>query len=120
MAYANQHPLHRRARSRKGLQVPILITPSDHFSLASGQTEDISVLGVKVKTQTTPRHFHEGDEINFMISEDFLDLQGQGRIIWISRKGDTLGVHFTQLGKEMKRSLDDFLCFLKPITNNND
>ena len=112
MAHGNDQPVDRRATPRKGLKVPILITPSGYFSVTSGQTRDISLLGFKVKTEITPSPFHKGDEINFIMNEDFLLLQGQGRIHWTSTVGDMVGIAYIQLDEEMKRSLDDFLRFL--------
>ncbi len=120
MAHADYQPVDRRANPRKVLQVPILMTPPGYFSLTSGRTQDISLLGVKVKTEITPSPFHTGDEINFIINEDFLLLQGQGRIRWTSTKGDMVGIEYTQLDEETKRSLDGFLRFLKPVATDDD
>ena len=113
MACASQQSADKRGRPRKGLQVPIRITPSSHFSLTLGQTQDISPLGLKVRIQTAANPLNKGDNIDFIISEDFLDLHGQGRIIWTSSNGDILGIQFTQLlDKKVDKSLDDFLRFL--------
>ncbi len=113
MACASQQSANKRARPRKCLQVPIRITPSARFSLTSGQTEDISPLGLKVRIQPVASPLNKGDDIDFIINEDFFDLHGQGRIIWTSANGDILGVQFTQpLDKKVEKSLDDFLRFL--------
>ena len=113
MASVVQLSANKRASPRKGLQVPIRITPSSHFSLTLGRTQDISPLGLKVRIQTAASPLNKGDGIDFIISEDFLDLHGQGRIIWTSSNGDILGIQFTQLlDKKVDKSLDDFLRFL--------
>ena len=99
MAYVSQQSGNKRASPRKGLKVPIRITPSSHFSLTLGRTEDISLVGLKLRIQTAASSLNKGDDIDFIISEDFLDLHGQGEIIWISPNGDVLGVQFKKVDK---------------------
>ena len=120
MIYSGQNPVDRRAFLRKSLRVRILMTPPDCLSQTSGRTQDISPFGLKVKPEITPSPFQKGDEITFIAIEDFLLLQGRGRIHWTSTVGDTVGVEFTQLTEGTKRSLDEFSRFPEPITNGNN
>ena len=110
MAYVNHQSTDKRAIPRKGLQAVIRFSTFPDLSLTSGRTEDISPLGVKVNTRTAASLFHKGVKVYFIISNKFLHLQGEGRIIWTSTKRDTFGIQFTELlDEEMERSI--FLRF---------
>jgi Tfp pilus assembly protein PilZ len=85
------------------------MNPPNTSSVISGRTQDISLGGMKVKTEITPMAFQIKDEVMFLVSQAYFKFRGQGKILWISPTGDTVGIKFTRLDKEARRSLDEFL-----------
>ncbi len=114
MTYSGGQPVDRRASTRRDLRVPIYMNLSTTSSVISGRTQDISLGGMKVKTEITPKPFQVGDEVMFSMSEDYLRCEGQGEILWTSPTGGTVRIKFTQLDEEARRSLDEFLRLFVP------
>jgi hypothetical protein len=81
-------------------------------SVISGRTQDISPGGMKVKTEMASLPFQKGDEVTFIVNEDFLILEGEGTIIWISPMEVAVGIKFNQLTEQTTRSLEEFLRLL--------
>ena len=54
-----------------------------------------------------------------LVSQDYLKFQGQGEILWTSPTGGTVGIKFTQLEEEARRSLDEFLCLFVNVPTSN-
>jgi hypothetical protein len=118
MTYSGGQPVERRATARRDARVPINVNYPNTSSVIAGRTQDISLGGMKVKTEITPTPFQIRDEVIFSVSRDYFKFQGQGEILWISPTGSTVGIKFTQLEEEAKRSLDEFLhLFVHPISN---
>jgi len=108
----------RRANARRDVRTPININVSDISSVISGRIQDISTDGMKVKIETTPVPFQIRDEVMFLVNQNYLKLPGQGQIVWTSPKSGTIGIKFTQLDEESKKSLDEFLhLFVHPTSN---
>jgi c-di-GMP-binding flagellar brake protein YcgR len=111
MARGGSQPVDRRASGRIDVRVPINVNPTNASFVISGRTEDLSLGGMRVRTEVTPP-FKISDEIMFLVSEPYFEFQGLGEIIWNSSpKGRTLGIKFTQIEEEAKRSLEKFLKF---------
>jgi hypothetical protein len=88
-------------------------------SVISGRIQDISLGGMKVKTEITSMPFQIKDEVMLLVSQDYLKFQGQGEILWTSPTGGTVGIKFTQLEEEARRSLDEFLCLFVNVPTSN-
>jgi hypothetical protein len=67
---------------------------------------------MKVKTEMLPLPFQKGDKVRFIVNEDFLILEGEGTVIWISPMEVAVGIKFDQLTKQTTRSLEQFLTLL--------
>jgi len=80
--------------------------------VTSGRTQDISLGGMKVKTEMPPLPFQKGDELSFIVNEDFLFLEGEGKVIWTSPIEATAGIKFNQLIEKARSSLGQFLRLL--------
>jgi len=120
MTYGGGQPVDRRMSTRRDLRVPINMKPPNTSSVISGRAQDISVGGMKVKTETTPMPFQIGDEVVLLVSQVYFNFQGQGEILWTSPTAGTFGIKFTQLEEEPRRSLDKFLGLsLYVITSNH-
>jgi c-di-GMP-binding flagellar brake protein YcgR len=94
------------------------MNPPNASSVISGRTQDISLGGMKVRTEITPA-FQIRAEVMFLASEPYFNFQGQGEILWTSPKGSTVGIKFTRLDEETRRSLDKFLSFFIDAPTSN-
>ena len=112
-------PINRRASIRKDARVPISINLPNPSSVISGRTQDISLGGMKVKTEITPTPFQIRDEVTFLVSQVYVKFQGRGKILWISPTGGTVGIKFIQLEEEARRSLDEFLRLFVHVPTSN-
>ena len=72
-----------------------------------------------MKTEITPTPFQIRDKVKFLVSEDYLECQGQGEILWASPTGGTVGIKFTQLDEEARRSLDGFFRLFVHVPTSN-
>ena len=115
----SRHPVDRRTSIRRDIRVPIYITPPDTSSVILGKTQDISLGGIKMKSEATPNLFQIGDKLIFLVSEDYLRCEGQGQIAWTSPTGGTVGIKFTQLDEDGRRHLDKFLRLFGPVFPGN-
>ena len=111
--------INRRASKRSEARMPINMNSLNTSSVISGRTQDISFGGMKVKSKITPTPFRMRNEIMFLVSQDHFRFQGQGEIIWTSPMRDTIGIKFTQLEQEARRSLDEFLHFSVHVPTSN-
>jgi hypothetical protein len=119
MTYSGGQPADRRANTRREAWVPINMNPANTSSVIPGRTQDISPGGMKVETEITPTPFRIRDVVMFLVSQDYLEFQGQGEIHWISPTGGAVGIKFTQVEGEARRSLDEFLrLFVNGPTRN--
>ncbi|MGZ3514148.1 MAG: PilZ domain-containing protein [Thermodesulfobacteriota bacterium] len=109
----------RRASTRRDARVPISMNLPNTSSMILGKTQDISLGGIKVKTEITPMPFQISDEVWLSVSRDYLKLQAQGKILWTSRMGDAVGIKFTQLDEKSRRSLEEFLSLFVDVPTSN-
>jgi len=119
MTYSGGQPVDKRAGERRGVGVPIYITPANTSSVILGRIQDISRGGIKVKTEIPPTPFRIGDEVIFTVSEDYLKCEGKGKILWISPTGNTVRIKFTQLDAEARRSLEELLSLFVDAPTGN-
>jgi c-di-GMP-binding flagellar brake protein YcgR len=119
MTRSGSQPVDRRASTRKDARVPINMNPPNAPPVISGRTQDISLGGMRVRTEITPP-FQIRDEVMFLVSEPYFKFQGQGEILWTSSpKGRTVGIKFTRLDEEARRSLDEFLSLFVHVPTSN-
>jgi len=118
MTYSGGQPVNRRASTRRDVRVPINVNPPNTSSVISGRTQDISIGGMKVRAEITPP-FQIRDEVIFLVSQPYFKFQGQGEILWTSPKGGTVGIKFTRLDEEARRSLDEFLSLFVHVPTSN-
>jgi hypothetical protein len=64
---------------------------------------------MRVKTKIPPPSFQKGDEVRFIVNEDYLVLEGEARVIWISPMEGAVGFKFNQLAETTRRSLEQVL-----------
>ena len=119
MTYGGGQPVDRRVSTRRDVRVPISMNVPNTSSVISGRIQDISLGGMKVETEITPMAFQIKDEVMFRVSQSYFKFQGQGEILWTSPTGDTVGIKFTQLDKEARRSLDEFLSLFVHVPTSN-
>ncbi|MGZ3615348.1 MAG: PilZ domain-containing protein [Thermodesulfobacteriota bacterium] len=119
MRSGGSQPTERRASTRIDARVPIKMNPPNASPVISGKTQDISLVGMRVRTEITPP-FQIRDEVMFLVSEPYFKFQGQGEILWTSSpKGKTVGIKFTQVDEEARRSLDEFLSLFVNVPTGN-
>jgi len=117
-------PFEKREHTRAHLKVLTFINPSScKASTMSGWTQSLSHDGIGVSAKI-PSSFkgilQEGEEVEFMIYEDCLKIQGAGKIEWISAGGGMVGIKFNQLSQENKKAVDEVLKLFsaaKPTSN---
>ena len=119
MTYSGGQPVDRRASTRRDVRVPININPPNILPMISGRIQDMSLGGMKVKTEITPMPFQIRDEVMFLVSRDYFKFQGQGEILWTSPTGGTIGNKFTRLDEEARKSLDEFLSLFVYVPTSN-
>ncbi len=118
MTYSGGDSVDRRASTRRDVWVPIKINPPNISPVISGRIQDISLGGMKVKTEITPP-FQIRDEVMFLVSQAYFKFRGQGKIFGTSPTGCTVRIKFTQLDEEARRSLDEFLRLFVDIPTSN-
>ncbi len=108
-------PVDRRSSPRMDAKVPININPHN----VSARTQDMSLGGMKVRVEITPLPCQKNDEITVLVNQPYFKFQGQAEILWASPKDGTVGIKFTQLDKEAKKSLNEFLSLFGHVPNSN-
>ncbi len=108
-------PIDRRTSPRRDAKVPINMNPPN----ISVRTQDMSLGGMKVRVGIAPMPFQIKDEVMFLVIEPYFKFEGHGEIRWISPKDGTVGIQFTQLDGEAKRSLEEFLSLFAHVPTSN-
>lgn len=112
MIYNGFHSVDKRENPRKRLEAQIVVNPLNTPYLIWGVVQDISLGGIRVKNRTPPSPFEKGEKVKFFINKDDLVLNGVGKVVWTSDMQGEVGIKFTQLAEETRRSLEDFLRLL--------
>jgi len=93
-------------------EVQVIMKSLNNKSKIWGWIQNISQDGFKVRVETSQKvegFFERWRELRFETFEDFFQLRGQGRIVWISSKENMAGIRFDQLHEESRRFVDAFL-----------
>ncbi len=115
MTYRESQPVDRRVSIRRAVRVPINMIPPSNSSVISGRIHDISLGGMKVKTEVSPIGFRIKDEVKLLVNENSFKFQGQGEILWTTQGDGIAGIKFTRIDEESRRSLDDFLSLFGDV-----
>jgi len=115
LSYGENHSFEKRKSPRMNWinpEVQVVMKPLNNNSKIWGWVQNISQGGFKVRVQA-PQNvkgiFEKSGEFRFETFEDFFQLRGQGRIVWISSKENMAGIKFDQLHEESRRFVDGFL-----------
>jgi len=103
----------KREHPRAYIKVLTFMNPSfSKASTMSGWIQSLSRGGIGVRAKI-PSNFkeilQEGDEVEFIVYEDYFKIQGRGKIAWISTVGGMVGIKFNQLSQENKKAVDKLL-----------
>jgi hypothetical protein len=113
MIYGSLHSTDKRENLRKNLGGRIIINhPPNTPSVISAWIQNISVGGVRVKIEIPASPIQKGDEVRFIINEDYFRLEGEGEIVWSSPAEAAVGIKFNQLAEEMRSCFEQFLRLL--------
>jgi hypothetical protein len=116
--YPEEHPkvLHngfqsidRRKNPRKKLEARLILNPLNTADFHVGWIQNISMGGIRVKTEIQPLPFTIDNEVGFFLDMDAFNFVGKGRLIWTSDIDSEVGVKFTQLAEETRKPLERFL-----------
>ncbi|HSB07275.1 MAG TPA: AAA family ATPase [Thermodesulfobacteriota bacterium] len=99
----------KRENPRKDFEAPLIVNPVNTPYRISGWVQNISLSGIKVKNGFPPLPSEEVEEVNFLINKDDLVLEGIGEVVWASDSTAEIGIKFTQLAEETRKSLEE-LC----------
>ena len=118
-----RQPFEKREHTRAHLKVLTFMNPSSSkASTMSGWTQSLSRSGIGVSAKIPSSFkgiFQEGDEVEFIVYEDYFKIQGAGKIKWISAGGGMVGIKFNQLSQENKKAVDELLKLLAPRSTGN-
>ena len=109
MIYNGFHSIDKRENPRKKLQVQLIVNPLNTPYLICGGVQNISLGGIRVKNRVPPSPFEKEEEVRFFINRDGLVLNGEGKVVWTSDMQGEVGIKFTQLAEEKRKSLEEFL-----------
>jgi hypothetical protein len=103
------HSVEKRENPRKNWDIQLIVNPVDTPYLILGWVRNISLGGIMVKNSIPPSPFAKEEEVRFSINEDDLVLNGDGKVVWTLDMEAEMGIKFTQVAEEMRRSLEKFL-----------
>ena len=101
-----------RQSPRIGLEVRVKASSFKADSKIFGWILDLSHGGLRLKAEFPQNFkgiFHGGDEVFFETSDEFYNIRGRGRVIWISDEEDIVGIQFDELDEKSRKSIDEFL-----------
>ncbi len=112
MIYNGFHSIDKRENPRKKLEVQLIVNPLNTPYFIWGGVQNISLGGIGVKNRIPPSPFEKEEEVRFFVNRDDLVLNGEGKVVWTSDTQGEVGIKFTQLAEETRRSLEEFLRLL--------
>ena len=105
--------IERRQNPRAYIEAPTLVAPSSKRKPAVHTTiQDISLGGIGVKIELPSRITEipqEGKKVEFITREDYFKFGGEGEVVWISSPWNSVGIKFTRLSEDSKKSLEELL-----------
>ncbi len=101
----------RRKNPRKKLGTPLILNPLNTADSHRGWMQDISMGGIRVKTQIQPGHLAIGEDVTVLTNTSYLSPDTKGKVIWTSDIKGEVGIKFIQLAEETRKSLEEFLKF---------
>ncbi len=102
-------PIDRRENSRRNFKARLIVNSLNTADFHVGWIQDISVGGLRVRTETRPSPFAKEDEVGFVSDIDAFAFTGKGRVIWTSEIASEVGIKFSQLADDTREALEEFL-----------
>ncbi len=98
-------------RPRIGLEIIVRLQLKDSDTSYSAEILDISEGGFKIHIEDWKifESFNEGDLLDFETHEEFFKIKGVGKIIWVSKNKNMVGVDFVEIDNDSKIMLKEFL-----------
>ena len=109
MTYNGLQSVEQRGNVRKDFEARLIVNPVNTSHLISGSVQNISLSGIGVKNGIPPVPFEKVGKVNFFIDKGDLVLRGMGEVVWTSDSTGEIGIKFTQLAEETRKSLEE-LC----------
>ena len=67
-------------------------------------------IGVKIELPSRITEIpQEGKKVEFITREDYFKFGGEGEVVWISSPWNSVGIKFTRLSEDSKKSLEELL-----------
>jgi hypothetical protein len=102
----------RRENPRKNFEARLIVNPLNTADFHVGWIQNISIGGIRLKTEIQPSPFTKEEEVGFFSDKIAFTFVGKGRVIWTSDIQSEVGIKFTQLAEETRRPLEKFLRLL--------
>ena len=98
-------------RPRIGLEIIVRLQLKDSDTSYSAEILDISEGGFKIHIEDWKifESFNEGDLLDFETHEEFFKIKGVGKIIWVSKNKNMVGVDFVEVYKYSKINQNELL-----------
>ncbi len=112
MLHIDFQTMDRRKNPRKKLETRLILNPLNTTDFHRGWSRNVSMGGIKVKTEIQSTHLAKEEEVRVFTNTNYSSFDAKGKIIWTSDIKGELGIKFTQLGEEKRKSLEDFLKLL--------
>ena len=102
-------PIDMREHPRKNFEAKLIINSLNTGDCHVGWTRNISMGGIRVRTETRPLPFIKAEKVAFVSDIGGFTLIGNGRVIWTSYTAREAGIKFTHLAEETRGPLEEFL-----------
>ncbi len=102
-------PIDMREHPRKNLEAKLIINSLNTGDFHVGRIQNISMGGIRVKTETRPSPFIKEEKVAFVSDIGAFTLAGNGRVIWTSPIASEAGIKFTHLAEQMRGPLEELL-----------
>ena len=102
-------PIDSRENPRKNFKAKLIVNSLNISDFHVGWIQNISMGGIRVKTEIQPSPFIKEEEVGFVSDIGGFTFVGKGRITWTSNIGSEVGIKFTHLAEKTRRPLEKFL-----------
>jgi hypothetical protein len=102
-------PIDRRKNPRKKLETRLVLNALNTTDFHRGWIQNISMGGIRVKTGIQTTHLAKEEEVTVFTNTGYFSFDAKGKVIWTSDAKGEVGIKFTQLAEEKRKSLEAFL-----------
>jgi predicted mannosyl-3-phosphoglycerate phosphatase (HAD superfamily) len=85
------------------------LNPHNTADFHCGWIQNISMGGIRVKTEIQPTHLAKEEEVTVFTNTNYFSFDAKGKVIWTSDIKGEVGIKFTQLAEEKRKSLEEFM-----------